>query len=245
MRWMALARRNWKEIRREPLNLAFGIGFPLILLGIITALQSHIPASIFEIQPLFPGIVVFGFSFLSLFAAMLIAKDRETSLLLRLFTTPMPSRDYILGYLLPMFPIAMAQLLISYAGAIFLGLPLTFQTVLSLLAMLPTGMLFIGIGLWAGSVLSDKLVGGVCGALLINVSAWLSGTWFDLEMVGGWFKRIADVLPFVHAVQAGRAAVIGDWSAYWPHLLWVSGYVLAIGCLAVAAFRRQMSGERG
>ena len=80
----------------------------------------------------------------------------------------------------------------------------------------------------------------MCGALLTNLSAWLSGIWFDLQLVGGVFKKIADLLPFVHAVEMQRAVVNGNFSNVFPHLLWVLGYLIIFLALAVLLFLRQM-----
>ena len=100
--------------------------------------------------------------------------------------------------------------------------------------------MYIGIGLLCGSVLNDKQVGGICGALLTNLSAWLSGIWFDLDLVGGAFKKIAYALPFVHAVEMERAIIAGNFSDILPHLLWVLGYALVILVVAVILFLKQM-----
>ncbi len=105
-------------------------------------------------------------------------------------------------------------------------------------------MLFISIGLLAGSILNDKQVGGICGALLTNVSAWLSGIWFDLDLVGGTFKKVAYALPFVHAVDATKAAVAGDYALILPHLAWVLAYTVVIMLIAVAVLRKKMSSDK-
>ncbi|WP_152394586.1 ABC transporter permease [Paenibacillus guangzhouensis] len=243
MKTIALAARNRKEIVRDPLNLAFGIGFPLIILFLLTALQANIPADIFVIHKLVPGVAMFGLSFVSLFSGMLIAKDRSSSFLTRLFTAPLTAPDYIVGYTLPLVPMAMIQIVICFLAAIFLGLPVSFNALLSILSLIPTAILFIAIGLLAGSVLNDKQVGGVCGALLTNFSAWLSGIWFDLNLIGGWFKGIAYVLPFAHAVEASRAAMSGDYASILPHLWWVFGYAAVIIVIAVYAFKKKMNGN--
>ena len=236
----AFSGRNTKEILRDPLNLAFGLGFPVVLLLLLTAIQSNIPIELFQLERLTPGIAVFGFSFLSLFSATLISKDRTTSFLMRLFASPMRAQDFILGYTLPLLPMALLQAALCFAVAGVLGMPLTANALLAILVTLPAAALFIGIGLLCGSALNDKQVGGICGALLTNLSAWLSGTWFDLDLVGGAFQKIAYALPFAHAVDAGRAAMAGDYSAIMPHLWWVIGYALAALVAAVLVFRAKM-----
>ena len=240
MKTLALAVRTAKEIIRDPLNLFFGLGFPLVLILLLSAIQASIPVSLFEIDSLAPGITVFGLSFMSLFSATIISKDRGSALLQRLYTTPLSSVNFILGYTLPIIPIAIAQSVICYTVALALGLKLTVNILLAIALIIPVSMLFIALGLLFGSVLNDKQVGGICGALLTNLSAWLSGIWFDLELVGGVFKKIAYLLPFVHAVEMERAAIFGNFGDILPHLTWVLGYLFVLFATAVLLFLRQM-----
>ena len=240
MRMLTFAGRNTKEILRDPLTLFFGLGFPLVLLLLLSVIQANIPVSLFEIQHLAPGITVFGLAFMTLFSATIISRDRSSSLLQRLYTTPLTPADFILGYTLPILPISVAQGIICYVAAIFLGMDVTIHTLWAVVFIIPIALFYIALGLLCGSVLSDKQVGGICGALLTNLSAWLSGIWFDLELVGGVFKKIAYVLPFVHGVEMERAAFVGDMQAVLSHLPWVLGYALVITVLAVVLFLRQM-----
>ena len=240
MRMLAFAKRNFKEIIRDPLNLCFLFGFPIVLLLLLSAIQANIPVSMFEIESLSPGVVVFGLAFMTLFSATLISKDRQSSFMQRLYTTPMSSLDFILGYTLPMIPIALAEGVVGYVVAIILGLDISFNIILAIIFMIPVALLYIGIGLLCGSVLNDKQVGGICGALLTNLSAWLSGIWFDLELVGGVFKKVAYALPFVHSVEMERAVIAGDISRAFSHLWWVLAYAVVIIVGAVLLFLRQM-----
>ena len=240
MRMFTFAKRNAKEIIRDPLTLAFGLGFPLVLLLLLSAIQANVPVSLFEIQHLTPGITVFGLSFMSLFSATLIAKDRGSALLQRLYTTPLTSLDFILGYTIPIIPFAVMQSIVCYIVAFFLGLDISVNILLAVVFIIPISMLFIALGLLFGSILTDKQVGGICGALLTNLSAWLSGTWFDLELVGGAFKKIAYALPFVHAVELERAVLSGAFTEIFPHLAYVLAYTLVFIAVAVAFFLRQM-----
>lgn len=240
MKTLTFSARTAKEILRDPLNLAFGLGFPVVLLLLLSAIQANIPVSLFEIESLAPGITVFGLSFMALFSATLIAKDRGSSLLQRLYTTPLTAKNFILGYTLPILPISIAQAVVCYIFAVILGLNVTFRILLALISLVPAALLYIALGLLCGSIFTDKQVGGICGALLTNLSAWLSGIWFDLELVGGAFKRAAYLLPFAHAVELERAVISGHYTEIIPHILWVMGYALVILAAAVFAFLRQM-----
>ena len=240
MRMLTFAKRNARELLRDPLNLIFMFGFPLVLILLLSAIQANVPVPLFEITHLAPGVTVFGLSFLTLFSATIIAKDRGSALLQRLYTTPLTPADFILGYTLPILPLAMLQCAVCYLAAILLGLPVTVNLLWAMLLILPVSLLYIGIGLLCGSCLNDKQVGGICGALLTNLSAWLSGIWFDLDLVGGVFKQVAHVLPFVHAVELERAAIAGNFADILPHLAWVLGYAAVVLISAITMFLRQM-----
>ena len=240
MRMLTFANRNTKEILRDPLTLFFGLGFPLVLILLLSAIQANIPVELFEIQHLTPGVTVFGLAFMTLFSATIIAKDRGSSLLQRLYTTPLTPLDFILGYTLPIMPISVAQSVICYIAAIFLGLDITVNILYAVLFIIPVSILYIALGLLCGSLFTDKQVGGICGALLTNLSAWLSGIWFDLNLVGGVFQKIAYALPFFHAVEVERAALAGDFAGIFPHIWWVLGYAAVLLVLAVMSFLRQM-----
>ena len=240
MRMRTFSARCVKEILWDPINLFFGLGFPLVLLLLLSAIQANIPVSLFAIDTLTPGISVFGLSFMTLFSATLVAKDRESAFLQRLYTTPLTGVEFILGYMLPLLPIALGQAIICYLAAIPLGLTPSVNILYAVIGMIPMAVFHIGLGLLCGSVLGVKQVGGLCGALLTNLSAWLSGVWFDLKLVGGGFQKLANALPFVHAVEMERALCAGDFEAAVLHLPAILLYSAAVTAAAVFCFLTQM-----
>ena len=239
-RMLSFANRTMKEILRDPLTLGFGLGFPVILLLLLSLIQANIPVEMFELAHLTPGITIFGLSFITLFSAQLISKDRTSSLLTRLYTTPLKATDFILGYLLPVLPLCLAQTVICYIVALILGLQFNMNILWAILMNLAPSFFYIALGLLCGSALTEKQVGGICGALLTNLSAWLSGIWFDIDMLGKVFMRIANILPFIHAVELERAVAIGDLQSAIPHLWWVLAYGVVLMVIAIAVFLRQM-----
>ncbi len=239
----AFATRCMKEILRDPLNLFFGLGFPLVLLLLLSTIQKNVPVSIFDIDTLTPGITVFGLSFMTLFSATLISRDRESALLQRLYTTPLTGFDFILGYMLPILPIALGQVIICYLFAIPLGFTFTVNTLYAIIGIIPMAVFNISLGLLCGSVLSSKQVGGICGALLSNLCAWLSGVWFDLTLVGGFFEKVAGVLPFYHAAELEKALSGGAFGSITPHLFTVFLYSVCITAVAIFCFLGQMKKE--
>ncbi|MBQ7542121.1 MAG: ABC transporter permease [Clostridia bacterium] len=237
-RTMAFAGRNVRELLRDPLTIGFGAAFPILLLLLLTFISRNTPTELFNIESLTPGIAVFGLSFFSLFSGMLVAKDRSTSFLMRLFASPLTAGGFIAGYTLPLLPLSLLQAILCYAAALPLGLPFSASVFRAILAILPAAVLFIALGLFAGSLLNDKQVGGLCGALLTNVSVICSGAWFPIDLVGKGFRTFCYCLPFAHAVDLGRNALSGSTDGTGLHLLVVCGYALVLSVLAVLAFRR-------
>ena len=248
MKIFLFANRNTKEILRDPINLFFGLGFPLVLLALLSVINANIPSeaenSMFEINNIAPGVAMFGSVFMALFSGMLLAKDRASSFLMRLFTSPMTSVDFILGYTLPMLVMTLVQAAITLLAAGFWGLDITFNLLLAVIMTALTSLLYIGIGLLSGSLMNEKAVGGVCGALLTNVAGWLSGVFIPIDLIGGTFKKVTDILPFYHSVETIRAVLNGNYGNVLPHLMVVMGYTVVIFVLAVIVFQRKMGGDK-
>ena len=240
MKTLTFLMRTTKEIIRDPINIFFGLGFPVIILLILTAIQANVPVPLFEINKIAPGITVFGLSFITLFASTIISKDRETAFLQRLYTTPLTAFNFIFGYAAPLIPIAVVQGAVLYLIAVFLGLKITVNIIYSLFMIIPISIFYIALGLLCGSILNSKQVGGLCGALLTNVSAFMSGIWFGVELVGGVFKKIAYALPFIHATELQKAIINSNYNNIAEPFAVVSIYTVLFLILAVLAFLKQM-----
>jgi len=248
MRMVLFAKRNIKEILRDPVNLFFSLGFPLVLLVLLSIINSAIPPeaknTMFQIQNLAPGLAMFGSVFMALFAGMLLSKDRTSSFLMRLFTSPMTAADFILGYTLPMLVMTIVQAAITLLAAGAFGLDIHINILFAISMTAVTSLFFVGTGLLFGSLLNEKAVGGVCGALLTNIAGWLSGVFIPIDLIGGAFKTITHMLPFYHSTEAIRISLGGNFSRMLPHLIVVIGYTIVIFTLAIITFNRKMNGEK-
>lgn len=248
MRTFLFAKRNTKEILSDHVNLFFSLGFPLVLLVLLSIINSAIPAeaknTLFEINNLAPGLAMFGSVFMALFAGMLLSKDRTSSFLMRLFTSPMTATDFILGYTLPMIFMTTAQASITLLLAGAFGLDINIYIICGIIMTTLTSLLFVGTGLFFGSILNDKAVSGVCGALLTNIAGWLSGVFIPIDIIGGTFKKITNILPFYHSVETIRMSLTGDFNHLLPHLLIVTAYTVVVFALAIITFTRKMNGEK-
>lgn len=244
MRALAFSKRNIKEILRDPLSFIFGLGFPVILIVLISVIQQSIPEmsayGLYAIDSFAPAMAVFGLSFVSLFMGMLISGDRSKSYLMRLFATPMKVTDYIVGYSLPMLPLGIAQTAICFIAAVFFGMNISINILLSIVVLIPSALLFIAIGMFVGTAFMGAQVGGI-GSIIINIAAFLSGAWFPLDIIKGTFKNICYALPFAHSVDAARHALSGSGDII-VHLLVVLAYTAVIFIAAVLLFKKKMKG---
>lgn len=150
--------------------------------------------------------------------------------------------DFILGYSLPMFGMTIAQAAITFLAASVLGLELNANILIALVITAVISLLFVGTGLFFGSLLNERAVGGICGALLTNVAGWLSGVFIPIDLIGGSFKTITHLLPFYHSVEVIRVTLNGNFSRIFPHLFVVIGYALIILVSAILLFKRKMRG---
>lgn len=246
-RILLFSERNMKEILRDPINLFFGLGFPVVFLLLLSAINSNAPSQsynpAFSIELLTPSIATFAPVFMALFSGMLLSKDRTSSFLMRLFTSPITSAEFLFGYTLPMIIVAMVQSLITFLAATLFGFSLTINVLLAIIIVIPITLLFVAIGLFCGCIMSDKAVGGVCGALLTIVAGWFAGIWFPLDLIGGFFKTISEILPFYHAAQAAIAAINGSYAEILPHIAIVVVYAAVLFAIAIFIFNRKMKSD--
>lgn len=251
-RCLTFAKRNLKELLRDPLSYIFCLGFPLIMLVVMTLVDSSIPAeanmTIFRIDNLGPGIAVFGLTFVMLFTCLNVSKDRSGSFLVRLYASPMRSSDFILGYILPAFVLTLVQMVITFIVSVVIGLITGTQLnilgcFIAIIALIPLAVLFISCGLLFGTLFSEKASPGLC-SIIISLSAFLGGVWFDCEATGGVLLDVCSVLPFYHGTRAARAAVAMNLSGeFWLDIAITAAYALVITVAAILVFKRKMRAD--
>ncbi len=248
MRSIAFAKRTFKEIMRDPLSYIFCLGFPMVMLVIMSIVDRSIPAqanmTVFHIENLGPGIAYFGLTFVMLFTGIQVSKDRSTALLLRLYASPMTPVDYIIGYTLPVCILALVQMSICFVAAFVIGLwaDYTFSVgaiLLSVVALLPSVFLFTGIGFLFGSIVNEKATPGLC-SIIITITGMVGGIWMDVDGLGGVIKDVANVLPFYHGVSLAKMPFSENTERLAEHLVWTVGCAAVVYVLAAVAFQSKM-----
>ena len=238
MRTLNFAKRNFKELIRDPLGMIFIIILPLFLLFIFQ--QFKIPSESFKLENFTPGIIVFGFSFITLFTATLVARDRTTSLLIRLGISPMKSIEYIVGYILAIIPIIIIQNVLFLTLAIILGLEFNIYIVLAALVSWIIAILFIAIGILFGSLLTEKAASGV-SSIIVQFVCFTSEMYFPKELVGDVFARICEYLPFESCVTIVKAVMNNNFELISiRNIIVFSAYTILILITSIIAFKKKM-----
>ena len=238
MRIMNFAKRNFKEISRDPLSLIFAIILPLFLLFIFQ--QFDIPNASYELENFTPGIVVFGFSFITLFTAMLISKDRTTSLLVRLGISPMKPMEYILGYMLSIIPIILIQNILFFILAIMLGLNFSINIIWTILVSIIIAILFIAVGIIIGSISSEKASSGI-SSIVVQLVCFTSGMYFPIELLGGVFRKVCEYLPFESCLTILKGIMNNNLGSISIRNMAIFAiYTIAILVISVIIFKKKM-----
>lgn len=252
MRIKAFASRNIKELIRDPLSYIFCLGFPLVMLLVMTVIGQNIPKeaglNVFSVQNQSAGTAVFGLAFVMLFAALLISKDRASTLLCRLFASPMKSVDFILGYTIPLLIIAAAQLAVNFLSSIVIGAAVgeSFDVpnmLLSMLVHIPTIILFIGLGIIFGTLFSEKSSPGI-SSIVVTLAPLLGGVWMPIDTMGGTILTVAKIFPFYHAVKSARTVLAGSTDDVAQSVLYVSAWAVVVFIVSIFVFKAKMRSEK-
>lgn len=248
MKSLVFAARNFKELIRDPLSWVFCIGFPIVMLIVMTLINESIPPeagmTLFQLNSLAPGIIIFGLTFIMLFSALLIAGDRKDAFLLRIFTSPMKSSDYIAGYILPIIVLSFGQILVTIISSLIMGaisgIELNIGNMLfSIITAIPSIIMFIGFGLLFGTLFNQNAAPGLC-SIIICLSGMMGGIWMDVDTIGGTLGKICSALPFYHSVKAARLAFSGEFAESFTQAGIVSIWAVVVIIAAIVVFKKKM-----
>ncbi len=249
---IAFSKRNFLEIIREPLSYIFCLGFPLIMLAVMTLVNDSIPPeadmTIFRTDNLAGGIAVFGLMFVMLFTALTVAKDRSGAFLIRLYTTTMKSGDFLAGYMIPMVLLAVIQCVITFIASYIVSLVTSvsmnpLEMLSAVAALIPSMILMVSFGMLFGTIFNEKSSPGLC-SIIISLGSFLGGIWFDAEAAGGVLTDICNALPFYHAVKAARLACVGAYTGeFFSHIAITSVWAAGIAVISVTAFKSKMKAD--
>lgn len=240
MKTLNFAKRNLKEIIRDPLSIIFAILLPMFLLFIFQ--QFKIPNEAYIIENFTPGIIVFSFSFITLFTATLVAKDRSSSLITRLCASPMKIKDYILGYTLSVLPVVILQNILFFITALLLGLKFNINILFTIIISLPISVLFILLGILIGCITTEKSASGV-SSIIVQLVAFTSGMYFSSDIVGKGFDIICKILPFSNCLNIIKGILNENYDKLLMSSIIVIVYIIVISVLTSLLFSKKLKSD--
>lgn len=252
-------KRNLKEMLREPLNYFFCLGFPIILILLFQIIEYYVEVTlpIYLLRSLIPGIMMFSLTFVMLSMSLLISKDRSTSFLKRLYSSPLKPINYILGYAIPGIIIGILQMIICEIVGFIVSLLFKdsyftiFEGILLIISQFPILVICVFGGLLFGTILSDKSAPGVV-SIIVNIGGILGGAWMPIDSMGN-FEKICNYLPFYPSVRIGRVITkaINSYNEvyYFDNKMFfnfviIGTYLLIIIILSIVCFKKQMTLEK-
>lgn len=240
MRVISFSKRNFKEIIRDPLSLVFCLGLPLALLIIFQ--QIKIPNEAFNIENFTAGTVVFSLAFITMFTAVLVAKDRSTSLLTRLFISPMNAFEYISGYTLSVLPVVIIQCILFFGAAVIMGLDFSAKIILCSIISVLMSIMFIMLGIFIGCITNEKSSSGL-SSIIVQLVAFTSGMYFPCELLGKGFNTVCKILPFLHSTDILKNIINGTSSGFFADIMIYFAYTVIFTFLAVIIFNYKMKNQ--
>lgn len=188
--------------------------------------------------------IIFSFSFITIFVGNNFAIDRDSSFLLRLKASPMKSYNFILGYTIPALIIAFIQEVIMVIIGIIFGLNLSIHTLFFMLLILPVSLLFIGFGLLFGCLFNFKAIGPL-SSVVPTAASLLGGIFFQLALISNSnpFKIICSVLPFYPAITVGSNALNGNYDILLNYFI-VMVYTLIFYLLSITIFSIKLRSDK-
>lgn len=252
-------KRNLKEILRDPIIYIFCLGFPVVMFILFYIINKfsggHTPT--FEILSLLPGIIVFSYSFVMLTLSIVVSKDKQTFFLKRLYSSPMKSYHFILGYFMVGLVIGLLQTIVCILAGFIISIisntdfPSFANIALLIISQLPIMIINIFLGILLGTISNDKTAPGI-SSIFISLSGILGGCWMPIETMGG-FETFSKLLPFYPSVYMGRIITgatnaMGSYYSFHNFIYWgfasIVIFMLASIIFTIMAFKKSMVSDK-
>lgn len=235
-----LANRNIKEMVRSPLSLIFCLGFPIIMLLLMQLIFSNIKGDIpsnFVITNYANGICVFGYAFTSLFVAIQISSDKNTSFIKRINIAPITKFGYYFSFFISSAPIILIQTILFFLIALIFKFPFNYKFILNIIYLLPSAFFYISFGVLIGSICKNEKQSSPMISVFITLVGIFGGVFMPLDNLSSGFNTFINLLPFSHSVYIGsKLYTIGPKCIY-PHIIYLLIYTLTnISIIAIIEF---------
>jgi ABC-2 type transport system permease protein len=251
---LSLAARELTRFVRQPQRVIGAVAQPLMFwlflgAGMGTSFKPPGMEQMTYLEYFYPGVMMMMMLFASVFSCITIIEDRDAGFLQGVMVAPVNRMGIVLGKVMGATMIALIQVLVFSAAAPFLGLSLSFGSVLLLLlAFILTGMAFAALGFFLAW--GSRTTSGFHAIMMVLLfPLWmLSGALFPMTGASAWMSVVMQLNPVHHALNIVRAPFYGG-----PETLLGNGsYLLSLavtlvwtGASLLLSMKRISKRERG
>lgn len=225
---LILSQRNIKEMLRDPLSLIFCMGFPLVMLLLMQIIFTNIEVipDNFAIRSYASGICVFGYTFTSLYVAMQISSDKNTSFIKRINILPISKFSYYCSFFLSALPMALIQTVLFFLLSLIFKFPFDVNFLLSIIYLMPSAIFYICVGMLIGCICKNEKQTGPIFSIFISLTGLFGGVFMPISLFSGGFAEFINILPFGHSVLIGSELQTIGAKCIYPHILYLLFYVV-------------------
>lgn len=231
---VSLIKRNLKEMLRDPLSIIFCLIFPIAMLVLMQAIfinMEYVPDN-FKIESYASGICVFGYTFISMFVAMQISSDKNTSFIKRLNIAPMNKFLYYFSFVCSSLPLVLAQTILFFLIALIFGFPFSVNLILSIIYLLPSALFYICLGVLIGIICNNEKQTGPISSIFISLVGIFGGIFMPLTALSESFANFINLLPFSHTVMIASDIKAFGAGAIYPHIIYILIYTMVLILIA-------------
>lgn len=241
--FLKLLRMQWRFSLREPMGLALGILFPVLLLIVFGLIGKYVGGdfsglSLFDLYV--PTIIVIGLISIAVYSVPFsLVRDREVGWLKRVSTTPLSPQKLLLSLLVVNLIYGILTVVIIILGSIFVfGAPLQINAFYFAVSILLTILVFFSLGLLIAAVTpTQRIAQGASGGLFFPL-LFFAGLWVQPVMVGNPLQSIMYYSPAGAAVRSLLYSVFNQPPPY-LELVAMVVYSIVFSALAIRYFRWQ------
>lgn len=197
--------------------------------------------SLDTIQYYTPGLLGWAVAMSAAFgAAATLQGWRQSKLLRRLQLAPVSTRTVVGARVAVTVAIALVQMAIFLGiGTLFFGLTLTGAWWMSIPLLVVGTLCFMSIGLLAGAITKTQEGAVNAANFMVLPMAFLSGSFFPLDVAPGWLQAFSNLLPLKHLNEGMLDVMVrGEpWTAALLPMLILAAFAVVVTLISARLFR--------
>ncbi|MCG2634843.1 MAG: ABC transporter permease [Gammaproteobacteria bacterium] len=189
------------------------------------------------------GVILMAFP--PLLTALAIVREKESGSIQQIFASPLTSREFVAGKLIPYAMVAYLQILMVIAlGYFWFAVPFRGEPWLLMASSAVYVMTTVGIGLLVSAVTRTQLAAMLLALIVTLMPSFLfSGFLFPIFTMPLALQLYSKLFPAGPFMEISRGVVLkgADLESLWPNLLLLVLYTLVVFIIAAARLKKKVA----